>query len=41
VLLSSLTKNIDELVKSKTMTIYVEMTVKAIEAGENLPVQEG
>jgi hypothetical protein len=41
VLLSSLTKNIDELVKSNTMTIYVEMTVKAIEVSENLPMQEG
>lgn len=41
VLLSSLTKNIDELVKNNIMTIYVEITAKAIEAGEKPPTQEG
>ena len=38
--LSSLTKNIDELVEKKIMTIYVEITAKAIEAAENPPAQE-
>lgn len=31
--LSSLTKHIDELVENNIMTIYVEITAKAIEAG--------
>jgi len=38
--LSSLTKNIDELVENNIMTIYVEITAKAIETGENLSAQE-
>ena len=38
--LSSLTKNIDELVENNIMTIYVEITAKAIEAGKNPPAQE-
>jgi hypothetical protein len=38
--LSSLTKNIDELVEKNIMTIYVEITAKAIEAAENPPAQE-
>lgn len=33
--LGSLTKNIDELVANNIMTIYVEITPKAIEAGES------
>ena len=39
--ISSLRKNIDELVKNNIMTIYVEITAKAIEVSENIPVQEG
>ncbi|WP_185232764.1 DUF6172 family protein [Teredinibacter franksiae] len=39
--LSSLTNNIDDLVENNIMTIYVEITAKAIEAGENPPEQEG
>jgi len=38
--LSSLTKNIDELVENNIMTIYVEITAKAIEAGDKPPAQE-
>jgi len=38
--LSSLTKNIDELVENNIMTIYVEITAKAIETGENPSAQE-
>ncbi|MCU7886479.1 MAG: hypothetical protein KZQ82_20005 [Candidatus Thiodiazotropha sp. (ex Lucinoma annulata)] len=38
--LSSLTKSIDELVENNIMTIYVEITAKAIEAGKNPPAQE-
>ena len=38
--LSSLTKNIDELVENNVMTIHVEITAKAIEAGKNTPAQE-
>ncbi len=35
--LSSLTKNIDELVENNIMTIYVEITAKAIEAVKKPP----
>ena len=38
--LSSLTQNIDDLVANNIMTIYVEITPKAIESGENPPAQE-
>lgn len=38
--LSSLTKNIDELVANNIMTIYVEITPKAIGADKNSPTQE-
>ena len=38
--LSSLTKNIDELVENNIMTIYVEITAKAIEAAKKPPAQE-
>ncbi|MFK8067540.1 MAG: DUF6172 family protein [Gammaproteobacteria bacterium] len=38
--LSSLTKNIDELVEKNSMTIYVEITAKAIEAFEKPSAQE-
>jgi hypothetical protein len=38
--LSSLTKNIDALVEKNIMTVYVEITAKAIEAAENPPAQE-
>jgi len=38
--LSSLRKNIDELVENNIMTIFVEITAKAIEAGKNPPTQE-
>ena len=38
--LSSLTKNIDALVENNIMTIYVEITAKAIEATEKPPIQE-
>jgi hypothetical protein len=38
--LSSLTKNIDELVEKNIMTIYVEMTAKAVEAITKPPEQE-
>jgi hypothetical protein len=41
VILSSLTKNIDELVKNNVMTIYVEITAKTIQISKNLPTQEG
>jgi len=34
-------KNIDDLVANNIMTIYVEITAKAIEASEKPPVQEG
>lgn len=37
--LSSLTKNIDDLVENNIMTIYVEITAKAIEADENPPTE--
>ena len=39
--LSSLTKNIDELVEKKIMTIYVEITAKAIVAAKKQPAEEG
>ncbi len=39
--LSTLTKNIDDLVENNIMTIYVEITAKAIEVGEKPPAQEG
>jgi len=38
--LSSLTKNIDDLVENNIMTIYVEITAKAINAAENSSAQE-
>lgn len=38
--LSSLTKCIDELVENNIMTIYVEITAKAIEAGKSPLAQE-
>jgi hypothetical protein len=38
--LSSLTKNIDDLVENKVMTIYVEITPKAIVAAKKPPAQE-
>jgi hypothetical protein len=38
--LSSLMKNIDQLVENNIMTIYVEITAKAIEAVERAPAQE-
>ena len=38
---SSLTKYIDELVGNNIMTIYVEITAKAIKAGEKPSAQEG
>lgn len=38
--LSSLSKKIDELVENNMMTIYVEITAKAIEAGEKPPIKE-
>lgn len=38
--LSSLMKNIDELVEGKIMTIYVELTAKAIEVVEQPSTQE-
>jgi hypothetical protein len=34
--LSALTKNIDELVERNIMTIFVEITAKAIKAGNNI-----
>lgn len=37
--LSALTKGIDELVENSILTIYVEITPKAIEAGENSPFE--
>jgi hypothetical protein len=37
---SSLSKNIDELVEKNIMTIYVEITAKAIEAAEYRPAEE-
>ena len=39
--LSSLMKNIDELVESNIATIYVEITAKAIEVVENPSAEEG
>ena len=38
--LSSLTKNIDDLVANHIMTIYVDITPKAMGADEDLPAQE-
>jgi len=38
--LSSLTKNIDALVANNIMTIYVEITAKAIEVSARPPAQE-
>jgi len=38
--LSSLTKSIDELVENNIMTIYVEITAKAIVSAGKPPVQE-
>ncbi len=38
--LSSLMKNIDDLVENNIMTIYVEITPKAITAAAKPPVQE-
>lgn len=38
--LSSLTKNIDELVANNNMTIYVEIMSKAVEVVTNTPTQE-
>tara|TARA_R110002072_G_scaffold2280_1_gene18826 strand:- start:34493 stop:34795 length:303 start_codon:yes stop_codon:yes gene_type:complete len=38
--LSSLTKNIDELVEKDIMTIYVEINAKAIGSSDAGPVQE-
>lgn len=38
--LSSLTKCIDELVENNILTLYVEITPKAIMAGENPPARE-
>ena len=38
--LSTLTKNIDDLVENNIMTIYVEITAKAIEVVEKPPAQE-
>ena len=38
--LPALAKGIDELVANNIMTIYVEITAKAIEAGESQPAQE-
>ena len=38
--LPALAKGIDELVANSIMTIYVEITAKAIEAGESQPAQE-
>ncbi len=37
----SLTKHIDELVANNIMTIYVEITPRAIEVGEKPPAREG
>ncbi|WP_045859373.1 DUF6172 family protein [Teredinibacter purpureus] len=39
--LSTLTKNIDDLVANNILTIYVEITAKPIEAAENPSAQEG
>lgn len=38
--LSSLMENIDDLVENRIMTIYVEITPKAMKAGETPPGQE-
>lgn len=38
--LSSLNQQIDELVTNNIMTIYVEITAKAIKSAEKPPVQE-
>jgi hypothetical protein len=38
--LSELTKNIDALVADNIMTIYIEITAKAIEVSAKPPVQE-
>ncbi len=39
--LSSLMKRIDDLVENKIMTIYVQITPKAIETGDKRSAQEG